>query len=37
LIEYIKSLSPKPGQTETVQPTVPAAQPAAAGFQPGNR
>ncbi len=37
LIEYIKSLSPKPGQTGTAQPTVPAAQPAAAGFQPGNR
>jgi cytochrome c oxidase subunit II len=37
LIEYIKSLSPKPGQTGTVQPTVPAAEPAAPGFQPGNR
>jgi cytochrome c oxidase subunit II len=37
LIEYIKSLSPKPGQPQPGQATVPAAQPAAAGFQPGNQ
>src|SRR5215469_13831615 len=36
LIEYIKSLNPKPGQPLPVQPTVPSAESPAAGFQPGN-
>jgi cytochrome c oxidase subunit II len=37
LIEYIKSLTPRPGQPRTAEPTVPSAEAPAAGFQPGNR
>jgi cytochrome c oxidase subunit II len=37
LIEYIKSLTPRPGQPQTAEPTVPSAEAPAAGFQPGNR
>ncbi|MBV8728391.1 MAG: cytochrome c oxidase subunit II [Acidobacteriia bacterium] len=37
LIEYIKSLSPRPGQPAPTQTTVPSTEPAAGGSSPGNR
>jgi cytochrome c oxidase subunit II len=37
LIEYIKSLSPRPGVGQPASPTPPIAEPTAAGFQPSNR
>jgi cytochrome c oxidase subunit II len=37
LIEYIKSLSPRPGVGQAGAPAVPAREPAAPGFAPSNR
>ncbi|MBV9742982.1 MAG: cytochrome c oxidase subunit II [Acidobacteriia bacterium] len=37
LIEYIKSLSPRPGQPAPTRTTVPSTEPAAGGSSPGNR